>query len=142
MICIHEDVLRQFGMDDDEIEALARHAVTHGIWPSSRAGFAASGERRIMGMSMVDWLLTERPPRLLLVGMTDQFGAGRRVAGQDVLAIHVAEDGSGPARLTSDERARLPAVMLPYHRGSETATRRALRDFFGVDSDLLGATGL
>lgn len=131
MICIHEDILRQLGMDDAEIELLAAGFLSHGILPSPRFNFAEAGGRRPMELSPVDWLITESSPRrLLLVGMRDGFGAGEKIAAGRVSTIHVAKDGSGPAELTQDERAQLVDLMRPYARGS--AVEHALRDFFGA----------
>jgi hypothetical protein len=133
MICIHEDILRQLGMSSRKIELLALGFTAHGILPSAQFHFAAAGGRRPMGLSAADWLSTERPPRLLLVGMRDGFEAGGKIARQEVLSICVAEDGRSPALLTEHDRGTLPDVMRRYGRESQIGLERALREFFSWD---------
>ncbi len=127
MICIHEDILAQLGMNPEKIRALAAEFMAHGILPSAVQGFADVQGPRPQGLPQVDWLAAEPAPhRLLLVGVDDRHGEGTRIAGKaNIRIVHVSN--GRPARLTQDDRVHLPDVLRPY---GWSAIDRALLRFF------------
>jgi hypothetical protein len=126
VICIHEDILTQLGMNPEKIRALAAEFMAHGILPSAVGGFADVQGPRPRGLPQVDWLAGEPAPQLLLVGVDDRHGEGARIAGRANVRIVHASNGR-PTRLTQDDRVHLPDLLRPY---GWSAIDRVLLRFF------------
>lgn len=113
MICISRDVMKEMGLRSIVADGLYTLFPETGVLPCTLFSFNGAGEGTPHGKRPSEWLAGEARPRLLLIGMSDRYGDGKRIT-ETVQEMAVAASGLYSREPTPEEMSQLRDLILNF----------------------------
>lgn len=113
MICISKDLMKTMGLRSVVADALYQLFPETGVLPCSLFSFNGGGEGSPHGKRPSEWLAGEASPRLLLIGMSDRYGDGKRIT-ENIREVAVDQSGLYHTEPTPEEMSQLRSLILEF----------------------------